>query len=162
MPREAAPCPSMAANERPITCRPIPMLRNSPCVRMSAGIPHAAMIASMSKIPRPSENNCRPPTDPLVCNTFPPAKDRQCGERRRDGGWKTRGKIVFAKRFKARDLHPVGEWRFVQAQVIIEMRNDVVAPLDHLARGFGEARLIAVNQRQTPRTDRVKHETPEK
>jgi hypothetical protein len=40
--------------------------------------------------------------------------------------------------------------------LIVEVGNDVVPALDHFARSFGKARLIAIDQRQRPGAKDVK------
>src|ERR1700682_4426635 len=51
----------------------------------------------------------------------------------------SRGESIFAKHAVTRDLGPVGEGRLIEAILIVEMRNDVIATLDHLARRFSKA-----------------------
>ena len=62
----------------------------------------------------------------------------------------------FRQKPVAADLRPVGEGRFIETILIVEIRNDVIASLDHLARRFGKTRLVAIDQRQAPRADDVK------
>ena len=40
--------------------------------------------------------------------------------------------------------------------MIVEIGNDIIAALNHLARGFSKARLVAINQRQIPCAGDVK------
>ena len=46
--------------------------------------------------------------------------------------------------------------------MVIEIRNDVVAALQHFARSFGETRLVAIDQRQGPGASEVKEQAGEK
>jgi hypothetical protein len=45
-------------------------------------------------------------------------------------------------------LQPVAERRFIEPVTAIEIRDDPIPRLHHLARGFGETWLIAVDKRQ--------------
>ena len=99
---------------------------------------------------------CCPPTELLSANARAPGKNRQCRERCCDCRWKSRCKIVFAKDFVACDLRPIGEGRLIETKLIVKVRNDVVASFYHLPRRFGKARLIAVDQRQSPSAGDVK------
>src|SRR6266481_6734928 len=78
-----------------------------------------------------------PPADPVPANARPPGKDRQGDKRSRDCRWKTCRKIIFPEQAITGSLGPIGEGRLVQAEVIVEVGNNVVAALNHLARGFG-------------------------
>ncbi len=75
---------------------------------------------------------------------------------------KTRREIVVAEDAVTERLKPVGEGRFVEAVIIIEVGNDVIAPLQHLARSLGETRLVAIDQRQGPRAGDMEKEAREK
>jgi hypothetical protein len=59
-------------------------------------------------------------------------------------------------------LEPVGERRLVEAVAIVEIRDDIVTALDHLARGLGETRLIAIDQREQPGAGEMKKQTSAK
>ena len=59
----------------------------------------------------------------------------------------------------ARDLEPIGERRLIEPIAIVEIRHDIIAALDHLARGLGETRLIAVDQGQRPGAGEMKKQT---
>src|SRR5205085_10605583 len=63
---------------------------------------------------------------------------------------------------KACDLRPIGEGRFIETQLIVDMRDDVIAPLNHFPRCFSETRLVAVDQRNAPRSKDVKENASEK
>src|SRR5712691_3696443 len=97
---------------------------------------------------REREYDRRPPTDAISPDPRAPGEYRQCGERGSYGRWKTRREIVFAEDFVAGDLRPVRKGGFVEAEVIVEVRNDVIAALDHLACRFGEARLVPIDERK--------------
>src|SRR6266404_1442085 len=118
------------------------------------------------RMPESLERECEydrcPPTDAISSDARAPGEDRQCGERGSDGRWKTCREIVFPKDFVARDLRPVGEGRFVEAEVIVEIRNDVIAALNHFARRFGEARLVPIDERKTPCAGDVKEHAAKK
>ena len=86
-----------------------------------------------------------PPADAVPADARTPGKDRQGGKRSGDCRWKARRKIIFAEQAITGDLSPIGEGRLVQAEVIVEVGNNVVATLNHLARCFGKARLVAVD-----------------
>src|ERR1700730_15221500 len=111
------------------------------------------------RLQRKRKNDCRPPANTIPIDPRSPGENRQCNERRRDCRWKTRGEIVLAEDCKTGDLRPIGEGWFVQAKLVIEMRDDVIASLNHFARSFGEARLIAVDQRQAPSAGEMKKST---
>ena len=46
--------------------------------------------------------------------------------------------------------------------MIVEIGNDIIAALPHLARCFGKSRLVAIDQRQAPRARDVKKQAAEK
>src|ERR1051325_6954409 len=79
------------------------------------------------------ENNCRTPADAFTANPQPTHRDRYREERGRHGRREARRKIVLAKDTVARRLCPVGEGRLVQARLVIEVGDDIVAALDHLS-----------------------------
>src|SRR5262249_3479041 len=56
----------------------------------------------------------------------------------------------------------VGERRLVETKAIVEIRHDIITPFDHLARGLGETRLIAVDQGQRPGAGEMKQHAPKK
>jgi hypothetical protein len=96
------------------------------------------------------EHDRRPPADPFIAQTASPGQKQQRRERRRDCGWKSCREVTFPEQPVTRGLKPVGERRFVEAISIVEKRNQVVTPLDHLARCFGETRLVAIDQGERP------------
>jgi hypothetical protein len=75
---------------------------------------------------------------------------------------KASSEIVFAENVIARDLCPVGEGRLIESKLIIEVGNDIVAVLDHFARSFGKAWLIAIDQRQAPCAKDMKNHAAKK
>src|SRR6266850_1634392 len=85
------------------------------------------------RLDRKRKDDGGPKAGALVRNSPAPCEDRQCNERRRDDRWKTRREIILSKDFEARHLGPVGEGRFVEAILVVEIRNDVIATLDHFA-----------------------------
>ena len=99
---------------------------------------------------RERENDCRPPSDSGWADARTPGKDGQrsqgCGDCRRKSG----REIVLSKNLVTGDLCPIGEGRFVETEMIVEIGNDIIAALSHLARCFCKARLVAIDQRQTP------------
>ena len=70
------------------------------------------------------------------------------------------GKRIFPEGAEARDLEPIGERRFVETVAIVEIGHDIIAALDHLARGLRKTRLIAIDQRQRPGAGEMKKQTP--
>ena len=56
-------------------------------------------------------------------------------------------------------MEPVGERRLVETVAIVEIRHDIITALDHLPRGLGETRLIAVDQGQRPGAGEMKKQT---
>src|SRR5438270_14084798 len=107
---------------------------------------------------RQSENDRRPPANFSSTNSHlrrrrspgrpkarTPSQDRQCDERRCNCGWKTRREIVLAKNLVAGGLRPIGEGGLVEANLIVEVRDNVISAFDHLARSFSKAWLIAVD-----------------
>ena len=102
-----------------------------------------------------AENDRRPPADAFAPQPPSPREEQNGSQRRRDPRRKPRGEIVFAEKTIARHLHPINPRRFVEAVLIIEVRDNIIAPLAHLARGLGKARLIAIDQRDQPGTGRV-------
>ena len=79
------------------------------------------------------ENNCCTPANAFTANPQSAHRDRYREERGRHGRWEARCKIILAKDAVADCLRPVGEGRFVEARLIIEVGNNIVAALDHLA-----------------------------
>ena len=75
---------------------------------------------------------------------------------------KARREIVLAEDAIAERLTPVSKRRLVEAILIVEKRNDVIAALQHLARRFGKTRLIAIDQRKAPRAGEMKKQAGEK
>src|SRR5207249_9177416 len=59
-------------------------------------------------------------------------------------------------------LRPIGQGRLVETQLIVEVRDDIIAALDHLARCLRETWLVPIDQWQIPCADDVKKETAEK
>ena len=98
----------------------------------------------------------------IAANSFSPCEDRQRDERSCDRRRETRGEIIFAEDFVAGDLCPVGEGRLVQAQLVVEMRHDIIAALDHFPGGFGKTWFVAIDQRHAPGADRVKKKAAQK
>jgi hypothetical protein len=86
-----------------------------------------------------------PTAHAIPANARPPGKDRQGYKRGCDCRWETCRKIIFTEQAITGGLSPISEGRLVQAEVIVEVRNNVVAALNHLAGCFGKARLIAVD-----------------
>src|ERR1051325_4084971 len=97
-----------------------------------------------------------PPSKAFSAHPQSTKRNRHREQRGRNGRGETRGKIVLAENMIARDLCPIREGRLVEAKLIIEVRNNVITALDHLARGLRESRFVAVNQRQGPRPENVK------
>jgi hypothetical protein len=79
------------------------------------------------------ENDCRAPAELLSTHARAPGKDRQCREGSGDCRWESRRKIVLTKDFVAGSLCPIGEGRLIEAKLIVKVRNDVIAALEHLA-----------------------------
>ena len=79
------------------------------------------------------ENDCRSPADTFSSDAKPPHRKRQGEQRRCHCGWKTGGEIVLAKDMVASNLGPVGKRRLVEAKLIVEIWNHVIAAGDHLA-----------------------------
>ena len=92
----------------------------------------------------------------------PHARQQYRNQRSRDRRRKSRRKIVFAKHAIAQCLKPVSKRRFIEAVLIVEIRNDVIATLNHLPRRFGESRLISIDQRQAPRAREMKKHAGDK
>ena len=105
---------------------------------------------------RKREYNCCPPPDPFSSDSPAPGENYQGGECRCYDRRKPSGEIIFAKYAIASDLCPIGKRRLIESKLIIEVRNDVVAALDHFARSFGKARLIPIDQGQAPCAKDVK------
>ena len=74
---------------------------------------------------------------------------------------KRAAKSFCPKTLVARDLRPIGEGRLIEAILVIEVRNDVIAALDHLARCFGETRFVAIDQRNNPSAGEVEEQATE-
>src|SRR5215471_8742273 len=72
-------------------------------------------------------------------------EERQRSERPGDSRGKTRGEIVLTEEMIACYLRPIGEGRFVEAELVVEVRNDIIASLNHLPRGFSKAGLVAID-----------------
>jgi hypothetical protein len=47
-------------------------------------------------------------------------------------------------------LRPINKWRLIEAVLVVEVRNDVIAALAHLAGGLGETGLIPIHERDRP------------
>ena len=107
------------------------------------------------------ENYRRPPAGALVAHSLAPCEEKQRDQRRRDSRRKPRGEIVLAKESIARDLRPVSQWRFIESELVVEVRNNVVSAFAHFPCCFGETRLVPINQRQTPRARDVKQQAPQ-
>src|SRR2546423_10762325 len=73
---------------------------------------------------RKSENYCCPPSDFLIPQLLSPRQQNNGNQRRGDCGRETRGKIIFAKNTITHDLKPVGQWRFIESKLIVEIGND--------------------------------------
>src|ERR1700757_28612 len=71
------------------------------------------------------ENNRRTPTDAFLAKPQSTEWDRYREECGRHGRREARREIVFAKDAVAHCLRPVGEWRFVQALLVVEVGNDI-------------------------------------
>ena len=63
--------------------------------------------------------------------------------------WSLSG-IVFAEEPITRHLRPINERRFIEAIPVIEVRDDIIAPLPHLAGRLGKSRLVSIDQRNDP------------
>ena len=100
------------------------------------------------------------PCAPVRCAG--PRRTKERGQGSGDRGGEARGEIVVAEEAIAERLQPVGEGRFVEAVVVVEVGDDVIAPLQHLARGLGKARLVTIDQRQGPRAGEVEKKAREK
>ena len=98
-----------------------------------------------------AENDRGPPADAFVSQPPAPGKEQDRGQSRRDSRRQPRREIVFAEEAVTRDLRPINERRFVEAIFVIEVRDDIIAPLPHLARRLGKARLVSIHQRDNPR-----------
>ena len=92
--------------------------------------------------------------------TRAPGENHDRGQRRRQRAGEPRRKWVFAEEMITGDLTPVGERRFIETITIVEIRHDIIAPLDHLARSLGETRFIAIDQRQRPGAGEMKKQAP--
>ena len=108
------------------------------------------------------ENDRCPPAGTFAFQAPAPSQKQDCGQRGCDGRWKARRKIVLAENAVAQRLTPVRKRRLIEAILIVEKRNDVIAALQHLARCLGKARLIAIDQRQAPRAREMKKQAAEK
>ena len=73
------------------------------------------------------------PAHALAADAKAERGDRQCDECSSHCRREARREIVLAKDAVAHRLCPVGEGRLVQARLVIEVGNDIVAALDHLA-----------------------------
>src|SRR4051794_38768288 len=108
------------------------------------------------------EHDGGPPADGLVRHSPPPCEEQRRNKCSSYRGWKTRGKIVLAEDAITRSLKPIGERRFVEAILIIEIGNDVIVALNHFPRGLRETRFVAIDQRQAPCAGEVEKETAAK
>ena len=91
-----------------------------------------------------------------------PGKNGDRGQRRGESGRQARSERVLPEDAVARDLEPISERRLIEAVTVVEIRNDIIAALDHFARRLGEARLIAIDQRQRPGAGEMKKQAPKK
>ena len=82
---------------------------------------------------RQGKNNRCPPANFLAAYAYTPRENQQSCQRRRDRGREACREIILAKDAVAHCLRPIGEGRLVQAKVVIEVGNDIVAALNHLA-----------------------------
>ena len=62
----------------------------------------------------------------------------------------------------ARNLHPIGEGRLIEPELIVKVGNYVITPLNHFARSFGKARLVTIDSRQAPCAKNVKENSKNK
>ena len=88
--------------------------------------------------------------DAFASQAAAPGEEQERGQRRRDSRRQPRREIVFAEKAITRDLRPINERRFVEAILVIEVRDDIIAPLPHLARRLGKTRLVSIDQRDDP------------
>ena len=102
------------------------------------------------RLERKGENYRRPPAGALVAHSLAPCEEKQRDQRRRDSRRKPRGEIVLAKESIARDLKPVSQRRFIESELVVEVRNNVVSAFAHFPCCFGETRLVPIDQRQVP------------
>ena len=105
---------------------------------------------------REGENDCRPPSDSGCADARTPGEDGQRSQGGGDCRWKSGREIVLSKNLVTGDLCPIGEGRFVETEVIVEIGNDIIAAFNHLARCFSKARFVAIDQRQIPCAGDVK------
>ena len=61
-----------------------------------------------------------------------------------------------------RYLRPIDEGRLVEAVLVVEIRDDIITPLPHLARSFGEARLVSIKQGYDPGPGSMQEKTGKK
>jgi hypothetical protein len=97
-----------------------------------------------------AENDRRPPPSAIAPDPATPGEKQDSRQRRGDRRRETRAEFVFPEEAIARDLRPVNERRFIEAVFVVEIRDDVIATLTHLARGLGKARLVPVYERDVP------------
>src|SRR5262249_19014847 len=72
------------------------------------------------------------------------------------------GKFVFAEEGEGGRLKPIDQGRFIEAILVVEIRDDPVAPLAHFAGGLGEAGFVAVQEREVPGTEGIEEENGQK
>ncbi len=106
------------------------------------------------------ENDRGPKPGASHPKTRAPAKNHDRSQRRRQRAGQPRRERVLAKEMITGDLTPIGEWWFVETITIVEIRHDIIATLDHLARSLGKTRLIAIHQRQRPGAGQMKKQAP--
>jgi len=58
-------------------------------------------------------------------------------------------------------LRPINKRRLIEAVLVVEVWNDVIAALAHLARGLGETRLVPIYERNGPGPGDVQKERAE-
>lgn len=97
-----------------------------------------------------AENDRSPPAKAVPAQPPAPRKKQNsnascCHYRRQP-----RREIGFIKEMETRDLSPIEKRRLVESRLIIEIGNDIIRALAHLARGLGKAGLIPIDERQGP------------
>src|SRR5947207_4874667 len=96
------------------------------------------------------ENNRSPPADALAAGPASPAVKQHCRQRSCDRRRKARREIVLAEDGIARDLRPINEGRLIEAILVVEKRDNVIASLAHFAGSFGKTGLVAIDERNDP------------
>ena len=75
------------------------------------------------------------------------------------GPGQARREIVLAQKVVTGDLRPINEGRFVEAVLVVEVRDDIIAPLPHLPRSLGKPRLVSIKQRYDPSSGSMQEKT---